>query len=364
MGDLERALADLLIERGIDLFRLEAGIRDKIVKLLNDMAKELRAKLSEDTLSDFGRARLNSMLKDAAQIIADYYLQARDEMTTQLTGLAQHEAQATVKLFARVIDFKVGFGLPGQTVLETLVKDVLIQGAPSRDWWARQSAATTFSFSAAVRQGILQGETNDQIIRRVIGSKDGAPGILATSRKNAAALVHSSVQTVANASRLETFKKNGNVVKGVRQLSTLDGRTTDICLAYSDGEWDLDGKPINKTTLPFVNTDAQGIDHAGPPRHWNCRSTLVPITKTWAELGGKGNVPEFKPSQRASMDGPVAGDTSMEAFIDRKPKGFLDDLLGPGRAQLYRDGKITLQQLVDQSGRPLTLAELKAKYDN
>jgi hypothetical protein len=364
MGDLERALADLLLERGIDLFRLEAGIRNKIIALLADMEKELRAKLSEDSLSDFGKARLNSMLKEAAQIVADYYGQARAEMAAQMAGLAKNEAAATVKVFSSVIDFKIGFGLPGEAMLETLVKDVLIQGAPSQAWWKKQEQSTAFNFASAVRQGILQGETNSQIIARVVGDRDGNPGILAVSRRNAAALVHSSVQTVANQSRLATFRKNGDIVKGLRQISTLDGRTTDICVAYDSCEWDMDGKPIGKTKLPWVNTDAQGIDHEGPPRHWNCRSTLVPITKTWKELGAKGDVPEFNPSQRATMDGPLAGNTTMADFIDRKPASYLDDLLGPGKAQLYRDGKITLQQLLDQSGRPLTLKQLRDKYDN
>ena len=33
-----------------------------------------------------------------------------------------------------------------------------------------------------------------------------------------------------------------------------------------------------------------------------------------------------------------------------------------GRLQLYKDGKITLKDLIDQQGRTLTLAELKEKY--
>jgi hypothetical protein len=38
-------------------------------------------------------------------------------------------------------------------------------------------------------------------------------------------------------------------------------------------------------------------------------------------------------------------------------------MLGKGRAQLWRDGKITLSQLLNAEGAPLTLAQLKAKYD-
>jgi hypothetical protein len=51
---------------------------------------------------------------------------------------------------------------------------VLIQGAPSAEWWSRQSLDTSFKFSNAVRQGLAQSETNQQIIARIIG-KRGCP---------------------------------------------------------------------------------------------------------------------------------------------------------------------------------------------
>jgi hypothetical protein len=38
-------------------------------------------------------------------------------------------------------------------------------------------------------------------------------------------------------------------------------------------------------------------------------------------------------------------------------------MLGKGRAELWRDGKITLQQLLDQRGNPLTLQQLRQRYD-
>ena len=50
----------------------------------------------------------------------------------------------------------------------------------------------------------------------------------------------------------------------------------------------------------------------------------------------------------------------MTEWLKSKPKAYVDDLLGPGRAKLFLDGKITLSQLVSGSGRELTLEELKA----
>lgn len=66
--------------------------------------------------------------------------------------------------------------------------------------------------------------------------------------------------------------------------------------------------------------------------------------------------------QRASESGPVKGNVSFQQFLDRKDAAWQDEVLGPGRAQLYRDKKLTLEQLLDARGQELTLAELKTKY--
>jgi hypothetical protein len=194
------------------------------------------------------------------------------------------------------------------------------------------------------------GETNQQIIKRIVGSPS-VPGIMDTARANAASLVQTSVQTVANDARLATFKENSDLIKGVKQISTLDSHTSLICIAYSGGEWDLDGNPINGTTLPF---------NGGPPRHFNCRSVLVPITKTFRELGIP--IDEPQPTTRASTDGPVSAKTTFDDFLKRKGQAFQDEVLGKGRADLWRTGKMTLSQLVNGEGNPLTLEELRSKY--
>ncbi len=46
-------------------------------------------------------------------------------------------------------------------------------------------------------------------------------------------------------------------------------------------------------------------------------------------------------------------------WLKSKPKEYVDDLLGKGRSDLFLSGKITLPQLLDQSGRPLRLDELR-----
>ena len=57
-------------------------------------------------------------------------------------------------------------------------------------------------------------------------------------------------------------------------------------------------------------------------------------------------------------DGEPAEDVTFEQFLEGKSAAYVDSLLGRGKAKLYRDGHISLSDLVDQQGRALTLAQL------
>jgi hypothetical protein len=345
MPSREEVLADQLIARAVDLLRFSAGEKAQIVAILQRMEEELIQLLQEGDLTEIGRRDKAALLRQAQAVISQYYGEASDEVGRSLASLGELESKATAAGLGAAFYGYVEPSLPTAEFFRRLVDDTLIQGAPSADWWKRQGGDVAFRFQTAVSQGLAEAETNAAIIKRVREALD-------VTRRNAAALVQTSVQTVANASRMETFQANTDLVRGVRQLSTLDGKTSLICIGYSGGKWKLDGTPITPTTLPF---------NGGPPRHWNCRSVLVPILATFKDLGI--NIPEPAESTRASMDGQVAAGTTFSQFLEGKSRGFTDDLLGVGRAELWRDGKITLSQLLDQTGRPLSLDELRARYD-
>jgi hypothetical protein len=61
---------------------------------------------------------------------------------------------------------------------------------------------------------------------------------------------------------------------------------------------------------------------------------------------------------RASEFWQVGKNVTFDDFLNMKDKKGQDVLLGKGRADLWRAGKITLKDLVDQNGRPLTIKEL------
>lgn len=364
-------LADEIITRQLSLFRFTAGERGMVLAILRNMEEDLIDLLTNSArpLTDTGREDRARLLRQVQKVIDDYYGQVSSRSDKQLGDLAHVEGEAYAAGLDTAFRGAITPSLPTETVFRQLARDTLVQGAPSADWWKRQAGDLQFRFKNTVAQGIAQAETNDQIIRRIRGRAAGyqvvdgeriynyVGGIMDVTRANAAALVQTSVQAVANAARRETMNANTEAIKGVRQVSTLDGHTTPVCVAYSAAAWSIPGyTPTRPNTLPY---------NGGTPRHWSCRSVEIPITKTFRELGI--DLPEFDPSTttRSATGGPVAADMSFAAFLKRqeqKGPAFVDDLLGPGRAQLWRDKKITLRDLVDQQGRPMSLKELRKRY--
>jgi hypothetical protein len=328
---------DSTLAYSLDLYRLDASTRAKVLEILNRLEKDLIGQLSQRQTT-WGKQRINQLLKEARDTITKYYKDAQLELNLTTDGLAQITAKATQKAIQATASVSVG--LPTETVLSKIAGDAILMGATQASWWAKQEADTAFRFSAAVRQGLVAGETNAQIIARIMG-KQGFPSVMDISRANAAALVQTSVQTVANDARLETFKANSDVIKSLEWMATLDGHTCIICAARDGMEWDNPSLDPIDGALPFLN----------PPLHFNDRCVLV--GRTIIDKGG----------MRASSIGPVDRKTTFSDFLDRMGPEYQNEVLGKGRAQLWRDGKLTLADLVNGKGNPISLAQLRAKYE-
>jgi len=326
--------ADHSLAFTLDLARFDAGTRRKVVAILVKLQKDLTASLAGDDLTAYGKLRTKRLLADARASIDAYYEQAQGELFDTLDDVAEISAASGRAAVSTVVPASVAVALPSEAVMRALVADSMVLGTAQKAWWEKQAADTAFRFSAVVRQGIVAAQTNQQIVRRVRDE-------LQVSQRNAASLVQTGVSAVANDARMATFRANPDVITGLRWLATLDAKTCMQCAPRDGMTWKLDGTPIN-ASLPFVN----------PPLHFNDRCALVPQTR-FSTLGT---------GQRASVDGPVDRGTTFEAFLERKGKAFQDDVLGPGRADLWRDGKITLRDLTSGTGRPLTLAQLRERH--
>jgi len=356
MPNLSTKLAAAQVDHEIDLLRVAASANRKVQALLTALQNDIAGRLSQSHLSAFATARLTAVLRDVRELISSTYGSIDDVMANRIAELLPTEALIAANTINNTVGMSLLDGVLPKATMSALYKDTMIMSAPSSQWWLKQAQTVTFKFVQSIRMGMAQGETNDQIIARVRGI-DGLFAANAPARRQAEALVRTSVQTVANAARVAVYKENDDLIKGYQQISTLDELTSDICIAYDGASWDQDGNPINGTDLPFIN---EGGSFEGVPRHWNCRSTLIPIIKTWRELGI--DIDEFNETQRASMDGAVSAKLTYDTWLLNKTAEQQDDLLGPGKADLFRQGRISTRDLLDQNGRPMTVKELQDKH--
>lgn len=358
MGANDR-IADLFTDHALDLQRLAAGDARNVAKFLRELESELVALLAKADPTGVGaqsyRAkRLASLLDQVRETIRQAYRQIGNSVRAELIELADIESA----FVARAVNQGLGVALATSNITRnmaaSLVGDMLVQGAPVSDWWSRQAGDTLAKFTDQMRLGIAEGETNAQLIRRIRGgTQNGVPvqGIMDISRRNAESLARSATQAVAGRARQMAFEQNADILSAVQWRATLDTRTTMDC-ASRDGKLYtvLDHKPIGHS-LPWGG----GAGNL----HWGCRSTTAPVTKSWRELGI--DMDEAPAGTRASVDGQVAGDTTFEGWLDRQSKARQTEILGAGRAELYRSGKISFRDLVDGNGRELSLSELRAK---
>jgi SPP1 gp7 family putative phage head morphogenesis protein len=337
------AIADEILSNAIRIERFTASEKKKLFKVFLQMQTELKAKLASG-FTPYEKTRLTKLLKDCTAIINTFYGGIQSEF--DYVGLVKAEAAATQTAIASI---GLEASLPSAAVLKAMVSDSLIQGAPLKDWWEKMGADTAFKFAAQVRQGVVAGETLQQVIMRIVGSKKkGIVGIMEISHRHASTLVHDSIMQIANDARMAVYKANADIMKGFEWLSTLDSNTCVSCMAYSGAQWDMEGKPI-KGNLPLQH----------PPQHPNCRCVLTPLTKSYKELGL--NISEMPVGTRASDEGQVKADMSFSEFLGRKTVEQQDEMLGKGRAELWRKKIITLNQLLDFTGKPLTLKQLSAR---
>lgn len=339
-------LFDDAITYALNILRLGASKRSATMRKLEAMAKEIVASLQDEELTRLKRKDLERFLKNAEKIVAKHYGIIQNAL--EASDIAKVIADQT----ANSLQLAMGLdavGLPRDSYFRSVFSNVLIEGSPSADWWLGQQVNTQRRFTGAVRTGLLNNETNQQIIRRIVGTSE-VPGEMDITRRHAASLVQTSVQAIANDARRKTFEANSDVLSGIRQVSTLDSHTSVVCIAYSGAKWNMKHEPIGNS--PAYN--------GGCPRHFNCRSVEVPITKTFRELGI--DIDEAPVTTRASDEGQIDAKTTFDEFLKRKGKAYQDEILGEGRAELWRSGKITLRDLISGDGRELTLEELRRLY--
>lgn len=358
MPSVNEKIADEIRSHSVMLARYTEGQKTMIFRRVNSIFKKLKeqtadAEIFTGTVKQRKRA-IDALFQRAEKEISQAYESIGKQVDLNLYDLAELETGWTRKLLASSLKVSMGeIATVSKEQLNSLVSEVLIEGAPSAEWWSRQSVKLTDHFKDGIRQGWARGESIDNILKRLTGGVDenGDPifDIRKGTLRGAEATIRTSVQAISNDARRQVYKENADILQGVQWVSTLDTRTTIECASLDGLMWDMDDNPIDHDMVLIQ-----------PPRHWNCRSVLVPVTKSFEELGFK-EYEDFDEGERSSIDGQVPASKTFDKWLSEKPQSYAEEVFGVERAKLWSEGKISVRDMVNQQGNPLTLDELRKK---
>lgn len=333
-------LRDRAISHQIYLLRYESGVVSKILKLLSQADKDLVKQLSNIN-SSMSIAEVDSRLEGIRNIISASWDEAGADLSKELDSLAEYESNHQEQVIKDSTPVELNMVTPSAETLIAAVESKPFEGKLLKEWIDKLSEDSYIRIRDAVRMGIVEGESYGDITKRVIGTKalQYSDGVTALNMRQAQALVSTAVAHTANEARQTFYGANEDLIKGIQWVSTLDARTTPICRSRDGEIYPVDSGPR-------------------PPAHFRCRSTTVPILKSWKELGI--DLQEAPEGTRASMDGQVPEAETYQTWLKKKSAAFQDEVLGPTRGKLFREG-MPLDRFVDQSGQQYTLKQLRSK---
>jgi len=337
---INERILEAQIKHSVYLERYKGGVLRKIIGMLNDTEADLieliagRLATIEGRGFDLSQAetkRLNKLLEDIRDKRADTYSVLNDQLSEEMNDFSQYEADFQIRL-SNNAGVQAAFAMPSNAQLKAIVTSQPFRGRLLKEWAQGLAQEEVKRVHDAIRIGMTEGQTTDQIIRRIRGSKKNRfqDGILEISRRDAEAITRTAISHVANRARSEVYGANADIVRKLIYISTLDSRTTSYCIQHDRKVYDIGKQPVI-------------------PQHFRCRSIYCPFFE------------DDEQGDRASVFGPVPASTDYDTFLRKQSKEFQEDVLGVERARLYRAGKEPVGKFIDRSGKFYTLKELKTR---
>ena len=334
------AIFDGSVRHLVGLERLQGGLRNELLAILNESDKELLGAVSVGLLSVFDdtltlrqrEAEIQNLEKSLVLINHNAYFDVSDTATEELESLAAYESEYNAKLieqsaktFDREVDFAGVIGALSAAAIVGIVSSHPVRGATTSQWIDGMRDSRLQGIMGAVREGVVDDETATTVMKNIRGTRSAKyrDGLLEKYRKSIGTFARTAVTAIATRSRDEFAIRNKRLFKGVQWISVLDSRTSPVCISRDGNIYPVEKGPR-------------------PPAHLNCRSTTAIIPK--------GEKP------------PV--DVKYDEWLSKQPKNVVDDVLGTTRSKLFRNGDLPMKSLFDRDDRLLLLPELKARELN
>lgn len=352
-------LLEALTRHDVHLHRVGSRITNRVTEQFDNLSSTMLTELSQrldgltaGELLALSRGKYHtSRLKGIKRLIDDWSAQTSSAMAglfaEEATELAGAEFGYMAALLGKVIADAPEVDAQAAAVYRA-AKETPVLGHFVESMLAEIPEQTKKQVYSAVRQGVSDGTTTDQIIRNLRGTRalKYKDGTLQTSRRHIDAVVRTGTNHVSSIAQAETYESLG--VTEVMDVATLDGRVTAQCAGY-------DGRK-HKASEP----------HPMPPYHMRCRTRQVPVIASMS-LARRPYVAAFTPvskipkDERGDIIGRVKATTKFPQWFDTQSAAFQREWLGETRYKLFKQGGYKLDRFIDPAGKELTLEQLKSK---
>lgn len=316
---------DALVRHQIQLQRFNAGLARRSMNLLDaseeDLAARLRNRLPNVSLTS--RARLDQLEKAVQELRNGVWSEIGHLWGTEMRGVAKKEPVFMAQALRAVTPENIDSKLPPADRLQALVSSRPFAGKYLREWSAHLRATDRRRIIDQIRIGLVQGESPETIVRRVVGSRAqrGRDGVTALARNDIKAIVRTATTHFSNQAARLYVQRNAKLFKGELYVAILDGNTTPRCRVRHGKMYPVGAGDI-------------------PPLHVGCRSRRVPVLK-----GSDFEIPSYG------------------QWLRRQSAAFQDEVLGPTRGRLFRAGQLAIDRFSDRKNDELLTLEEVAQRD-
>lgn len=339
---------DKQVDRAAMIRLYETRVNGKIEIIINGHEVRVDTLIKEAKLSGNG---FNSFKELLNKEIAKSYKEAYTVSSRSLFDLVADQTSYTYQNLEKAVGKVWNTAKPQRRIAEEIVlQRPLYKNVTLNSGWGGVSIAERKRLEQVIRKGLSDGLSNTEIALQV---RKG--NVFNISRSQSKGLVVTAITSVHAQVDHEVYKANEKALQGWQYVAVLDSRTTELC-AYRDG-----------------NIYAVGNIDMLPPAHFNCRSTTVPIVKSWEDLGKlegisqirKRNLAELTNKQIAFYDGQTPLKESYNEWLLRQPQEVQLRHIGDiTRLDMFRSGQLTFDKFVTPEGASVGIKELRILTDS
>lgn len=353
-------IAETQVDHAVDLRGYTQNVINRMLATLNRAEKALFTKLvaQMDKVNPdaFTMERLQGLLNSVRRLQVDAFRAMHDDLRGELKEFTAFELDFEEGvLIDRLRPYQVRVAKINAEEVYAAAQARPFQGNLLKGFLDDIEASRARLIRRTVADGFVQHLTTDEIVRSLRGTraKGFSDGLLDRSRRDVQAVVRTAISHYSAFAQQKVYDQNKDIIKGYTWVATLDNRTSLECAARDGLQYDTQFRPVGHT-LPWG---------AGPGLlHWQCRSRRSPIIKSWRDLGV--DIDEFRPDTRSTLDGQVPDKINFEEWLKDQSVERQNEVLGVTKADLFRQGKLTLREMLDAKGKELTLDELRQKVSS